>query len=189
MKNLCVFASGGGSNFEAIASAVERGEIPCNLKLLVVDKPSCYAVERAKNHGIEVLAFNPKDYSSRQEYEAMLVCELKKRDIDLIALAGFMRLMTEEILSAFPNQIINIHPALLPAFKGAHAIADSFNYGVKVFGVTIHYVNLEMDGGKIIAQASFPYTEGETVDEVESRIHKIEHVLYVDTLKKLFEEM
>ncbi|MEG1519536.1 MAG: phosphoribosylglycinamide formyltransferase [Clostridia bacterium] len=185
MKNIAIFASGSGTNFEAIVSAVENGTLNCKIALLVCDKPNAFCVERAKNHNIEVLTFCPKEYVTRGAYEKMLVENLKKRNVELVVLAGFMRILTEEFISAFENKIINIHPALLPSFKGAHAIADAFNFGVKVFGVTIHYVNAEMDGGKIIAQESFQYTEGESVEEVETRIHKIEHVLYVETLKKL----
>ena len=188
MKNIAVFASGGGSNFEAIVQAIENGVLNCDCKVLVTDKPNAYCVERAKNHGIEVIAFNPKDYATRQDCEKMLVAKLNCFEIDLIVFAGYMRIVTSELIEAFKNKIVNIHPALLPAFKGAHAIEDSFNYGVKVFGVTIHYVNEETDGGKIIAQRAFDYVEGETIEEVEEKIHKIEHVLYVETLKKLLEE-
>lgn len=188
MKNIAVFASGGGTNFEAIVCACERGELKCNISLLVTDKPNAYCVERAKNHNIDVLAFNPKDFQSREQYEAMIVEKLNECHVELVVLAGYMKMLTSTFISAFENQIINIHPALLPSFKGAHAITDAFNFGVKVFGVTIHYVNEEMDGGKIIAQDCFRYTEGETVEKVEQRIHKIEHTLYVETLKKLLEE-
>ena len=188
MKNIAVFASGGGSNFEAIVQAIETGVLNCKCKVLVTDKANAYCVERAKNHGIEVISFNTKDFDTRQDCEKMIVDQLNYLDIDLIVFAGYMRIVTSELISAFPNKIINIHPALLPAFKGAHAIFDSFNYGVKVFGVTIHYVNEETDGGKIIAQQSFDYVEGETIEQVEEKIHKIEHVLYVETLKKLLEE-
>ncbi len=188
MKNIAVFASGFGSNFESIVQAVNDGMLNCNCKVLVTDKANAYCVDRANNHGIEVISFNPKDYGTRQECEKMLVKKLQDRGIDLIVFAGYMRIVTSELISAYPNKIVNIHPALLPAFKGAHAIEDSFNYGVKVFGVTIHFVNEETDGGKIISQRSFDYVEGETIEQVEEKIHKIEHVLYVETLKKLLEE-
>lgn len=187
MKNLAVFASGSGSNFEAIAEAVQSGELKANLKFLFCDKKNAFALERAKKFGIKTYAFELKEFQNKGEFEGKIVEILDENQIDLVALAGYMKIVSETLLSAYENKIINIHPSLLPSFKGAHGIADAYNYGVKVFGVSIHYVSAELDGGKIIAQESFPYVEGETCDEVETRIHKIEHKLYPKTLKKLLE--
>ena len=114
----------------------------------------------------------------------MLVDRLMEEEVDLVCLAGYMRIVGDTLLSAFDRRIINIHPALLPAFKGAHAIKDAFEYGVKVFGVTIHYVDNTIDGGQIISQAAVPY-EGDDIDELESLIHAREHILYPATIKKL----
>ncbi len=188
MKNLAVFASGSGSNFEAIAGAVASGELKANLKFLFCDKKNAYALERAKKFGVKTYAFELKEFENKAKFEEKIVEILNENQIDLVALAGYMKLVSETLLSSYQNKIINIHPSLLPSFKGAHGIADAYNYGVKVFGVSIHYVSAELDGGKLIAQESFPYVEGETVDEVETRIHKIEHKLYPQTLKKLLEE-
>lgn len=185
MKRIAVFASGFGSNFEIIATAVEKGELDAEIALLVTDHADCYAVERAHNHQIEVFSFNPKDYPSKAAFETAIASQLRQRNIDLIVLAGYMRLIGEVLLNAYPNQIINIHPALLPAFPGKHAIEQAYNYGVKVFGITIHYVDAGMDTGKIIAQSCFTAKGNETLDEIESKIHELEHKLYPKTLQKL----
>lgn len=185
MKNIAVFASGFGSNFEAILEAVERGQLHANIALLVVDKPTCFAVERAHKHNVPVFAFNPKDYSSKEEYERLIVNQLEEYHIDLVALAGYMRLVGSVLLQHYEGRIINIHPALLPAFPGTHAIEKAYEYGVKIFGITIHYVDAGMDTGKIIAQDCFKMKEGESVDEVETRIHQLEHQLYPAVLEKI----
>ena len=188
MKNIAVFVSGNGSNFETIISNIENGNLKCNLPLLVTDKPGCKGVERAKNHGVEVYEYSPKDYKTREESEIAIIKKLEEKNIDFIVFAGFMRIVTETLISKYENKIVNIHPSLLPSFKGAHAIEQAFEYGVKIFGVTIHYVNFEMDGGKIISQKAMSYEEGDTICDVERKIHEIEHDLYVKTLKKLLEE-
>ena len=184
MKNLAVFASGSGSNFEAIVSACERGEINACVKLMVCDKKDAYVIERAKNHNVETFVFTAKDYPSKTVFEREIADKLDEMNIDLVCLAGYMRIVGEELLSRYDGKIINIHPALLPSFKGAHAIKDSFEFGAKVFGVTIHYVSPELDGGKIIAQRGFEYY-GNDLDELEKKIHAVEHVLYVETINKL----
>lgn len=185
MKKLAVFASGSGTNYEAIEEAIKSGIITnAKVSILVCDKPNAYVLKRAEAYDCEVLCFNPKDFSKKAEYEQMIVKRLNELNIDLICLAGYMRILGNTLLDAYPNKIINIHPALLPSFKGAHGIEDAFNYGVKVFGVTIHYVSQELDGGKIISQDSFSYY-GNSIEEVEAHIHEIEHVLYPKTINWL----
>ena len=142
-------------------------------------------LERAKKYQTKTYVFTLKDYKDKEEYEKAIIKVLKENKIDLICLAGYMKICGSTLLEAYPNKIINIHPALLPAFKGAHAILDSYNYGVKVFGVTIHYVSAEIDGGKIIAQGVIDYKEGDSIEVVEEKIHQLEHILYVDTINKL----
>lgn len=188
MKRIAIFASGSGTNFEAIVLACEAKEINANVVLMVCDKKQAYVIERAKNHNIDTFVFNAKDYKSKEDYETIIVEKLKSYNIDLICLAGYMKLCGEVLLTNYEGKIINIHPALLPAFKGAHGILDAYTYGVKVFGVTVHYVDSGMDSGKIIAQRAFDYIEGQTLDEVEAKIHEIEHVLYPEVVKKLCEE-
>ena len=141
-------------------------------------------IERAAKYGVETLVFNPKAFGSKAEFERMIADKMDSLGIDLVCLAGYMRIIGEEMLGRYGGRIINIHPSLLPAFVGAHAIQDAFEYGVKVFGVTIHYVDQTLDGGKIVAQVAVPY-EGSDIDELEAMIHKAEHQLYVDTVNKL----
>lgn len=184
-KNIAVFASGFGSNFEAILEAVDAGKLHANISLLVVDKPDCYAVERAKKHNIPVFAFRAKDFENKEAYETKIVEQLEAYHIDWIALAGYMRLVGNVLLSHYEGRIINIHPALLPAFPGTHSIEKAYEYGVKVFGITIHYVDAGMDTGKIIAQDCFHKLPNESVDEVETRIHQLEHKLYPQILEQL----
>ena len=185
MKKIAVFASGFGSNFEVIAAATESGQIKAEIALLVTDHADCYAVERAHNHHVDVFAFNPKSYPSKAAFETEIVEQLRQRGVELIVLAGYMRLIGEVLLNAYPNKIINIHPALLPAFPGKHAIEQAYNYGVKVFGITIHYVDAGMDTGKIIAQACFTAKGDETLDEIETQIHALEHKLYPQVIQRL----
>ena len=189
MKRLCVFVSGSGTNFEALVNACENGTIDAKIVLMVCDKRKAYALERARNHNVPILQLSLKDFESKDKYEEAIVERLDKENIDLILLAGYMKICGPVLLNKYEGKIINIHPALLPSFKGAHGIADAYNYGVKVFGVTIHYVDSGMDSGRIIAQRAFDYIEGETLEEVEVRIHKIEHELYPEVVKKLVEEM
>ena len=188
MKNIAVFASGSGTNFEAIVNAVEKGLIKdARVLLMVCDKKDAFVITRAKNHNVEQFVFNAKDYKSKEEFETIIVNKLNELKIDLVCLAGYMRYIGKVLLDNYEGKMINIHPALLPSFKGAHGIQDAFNYGVKVFGVTVHYVDSGVDSGKIIMQRGFEYY-GNDVDEVEAHIHEIEHVLYVEAINKLFNE-
>ena len=184
MRRLAVFASGSGTNFEAIATACERGEIPARVVLMVCDKPGAGVVQRAAGHGVEAFVFAPKEYASKADYEREIVARLDAAGVDLVCLAGYMRILSEVLLGAYGGRIVNIHPSLLPAFKGAHAIEEAVAYGVKVYGVTIHWVDATLDGGRIIAQRAFAY-DGDDVHEVERRVHEVEHELYVETIDKL----
>ena len=186
MKNLAVFASGSGTNFEAIASACADGRIKARVALMVCDVPGAKVIERAERMGVEMLVFNPKSYQKKADYEREIVAALDERSIDLVCLAGYMRIVGETLLGAYDGRIINIHPSLLPSFKGAHAVEDAVAYGVKVYGITIHYVNADLDGGRIIAQRAFPY-EGSDPAEVHRLGQIIEHELYVETINKLIQ--
>ena len=181
---IAIFASGYGSNFEAITLAAKSGEIDAEVALLVCDKPSARVVEVAKELGIESFVFSARDFSSKAEYEARIVDELVAAKVELICLAGYMRIVGDTLLKAYAGRIINLHPSLLPSFKGAHAIKDALEYGVKVFGATIHYVDESLDGGKIIAQQAIAY-EGHDLEEITQMIHSVEHRLYINTIKKL----
>jgi phosphoribosylglycinamide formyltransferase-1 len=188
MKNIAVFASGSGTNFEALINAVEVGYINAEIKLVVCDKKNAFVLERAKNHKVPAFVFTLKDYESKEAYESAIVELLKENNIDLILLAGYMKICGSVLLAEYEGRIVNIHPALLPAFKGAHAIKDAYDYGVKVFGVTIHYIDKDIDCGTIIAQKAFECEDDDTLEDIERKIHLIEHDLYPATVKKIIEE-
>jgi phosphoribosylglycinamide formyltransferase-1 len=186
MKKIAIFASGNGSNFQALIDEIENGNLTAEIAVLVTDKPDCLAVERAQKHNIPVFSFTANNYTSKEEYEREIAFYLIKKNVSLIVLAGYMRIIGEVLLTAFPNRIINIHPALLPAFPGKNGIQQAYNYGVKVFGVTVHYVDAGVDTGKIIAQESFLAEENETLQKIEKKIHTIEHQLYPKVIREIF---
>ena len=183
-KRLAVFASGTGTNFEAIVTACERGQIPAEVAVLVCDKPAAAVVERAARHGVEAFVFQPKSFPSKADMENAIADELDKHGIDWVCLAGYMRIITDTLLSRYGGRIINIHPSLLPAFPGARAVEQALAYGVKVYGVTIHHVDQTVDGGRIIAQRAVPY-EGHDLDELFRLVHAAEHELYPATIARL----
>ena len=184
---IAVFASGYGSNFEVIARAAQAGEIPAEVALLVCDKPSARACQIAEQMNIPMFVFSAKEYASKAEYEAAIVERCKQAEVELICLAGYMRIVGETLLNAYNGLIINLHPALLPSFKGAKAIEQAFEYGVKIFGATIHYVDESLDGGKIIAQRAVEY-DGDSLEEITAMVHKVEHQLYIETIKKILDK-
>lgn len=181
---IAVFASGSGSNYEAIVEACRDGRIAGDVVLLVCDKPGAKVLERAKRYGTESFAFNPKDYASREAYETVLADMLDERGVEFVCLAGYMRIVGKVLLERYAQRIVNIHPSLLPSFKGAHAIQDAVDYGVKIFGATTHFVDETLDGGRIIDQGAIVY-EGNDIEELTMLIHSIEHKLYVKTINKL----
>lgn len=181
---LAVFASGSGSNYQAIAEACVDGRLDAEVVLLVCDKPGAMVLERAKGFGTECFAFNPKEYASKEAYETEIAALLDEREVDYVCLAGYMRIVGSVLLERYEQRIVNIHPSLLPSFKGAHAIQDAVDYGVKIFGVTTHFVDETLDGGRIIDQGAIVY-EGNDIEELTNLIHKIEHNLYVKSINKL----
>lgn len=186
MKRICVFASGNGTNFEAIINAIEAKKIDAICPILICDKKDAYVLERAKKHNVKSYFVSLKKEGSKELYEKKILSILNQYQIDLICLAGYMKIIGDIILKSYEGRIINIHPALLPSFKGAHGILDAFNYGVKVFGVTVHFVSSELDGGKIICQRAFEYY-GNDISYVEEKIHEIEHVLYIEAINRVIE--
>lgn len=187
MKRLAVMASGNGSNFEALAAACADGRLDARIEWLVCDRPGAFVTERARKYGIPVFAADPKSYPTKGDYEREVLQRLQEKQVELVCLAGYMRIVSEVLLDVYGGRMINIHPSLLPSFKGAHAIRDAYEYGVKVYGVTIHYVDDTLDGGRIVAQQAIPY-EGDDMAELEGLIHAAEHALYVDTVRRLTEE-
>ena len=183
-KRLAVFASGTGTNFEAIARACADGVLDAEVAVMVCDKPGAAVIAKAERFGIDTFVFSPRDYAGKAAYEAEVVKVLDGKKVDLVCLAGYMRIVGETLLGAYEGRIINIHPSLLPSFKGAHAVEDAVAYGVKVYGITIHWVNADLDGGKIIAQRAFDY-DGNDPAEVHRLGQVIEHQLYIETIAKL----
>ena len=178
MKNIAVFCSGFGSNLQAIIDAVKKGKIKADLRLVVSDNPACSALKRAKKAGIQVFVLEAKNFTTREAYDKEIIKALKKEKINLIVLAGFMRLLSTHFVKAYKNRIINIHPALLPSFKGTHGIKDAFEYGVKVTGASVHFVDEKLDHGPIILQKVIEISEKDTLKSLEKKMHKAEHEIY-----------
>ncbi|MFD1954873.1 phosphoribosylglycinamide formyltransferase [Paenibacillus thailandensis] len=174
---MAVFASGQGSNFQALADAVRQGKLDGTIELLVCDKPAAPVVERARREGVDTFVFSPKDYPSREAYETEILAELERRGVELVVLAGYMRIVTRVLVEPYYGRMINIHPALLPSFPGMNGIRQALEYGVKVTGVTVHYVDGGMDSGPIIAQRAVEIEDGDTETSLTDRIHAAEQAL------------
>lgn len=181
--NLAVFASGRGSNFSAIAKAIKQGKVKAKLQILVCDKPEALVIKRAQTLGVRVVLVRREDFISRLGFEAAIIQRLKNYKIDLIVLAGFMRLLSPDFVKRYRNRVMNIHPSMLPAFKGAHAIRDALNSGVDSTGVTIHFIDEEVDHGPIILQQKIKIRGKDTLVSLEKRIHSLEHKLYPQAIK------
>ena len=184
---LGVLISGSGTNLQAIIDRIADGSLDASVELVVSSRPSAYGLKRAAAAGIETLSLSKETYADPQLADTIIATELRQRGVDYVVMAGYMRMVHEPLLDAFPNRVVNLHPALLPAFKGAHAIADAWERGVKVTGVTVHFANADYDCGPIIAQRAVVVDEGMTLDALEQRIHDCEHVLYPETLQLLAE--
>lgn len=185
--NIAVFASGRGTNFGAIIKAVKSGKVKVNLSLLVCDQSKAGAIARAKRAGIKIALVKREDFTNKKDFQAKIIQHLEENSIELVVLAGFMRLLTPEFVGRYAGRILNIHPALLPSFKGTESIKDAFDYGVKVTGVTVHFVDEKMDHGPVILQKAIPVEEDDTPESLEKKIHKIEHRLYPEAIR-LFAE-
>ncbi|MEC0244115.1 phosphoribosylglycinamide formyltransferase [Paenibacillus dokdonensis] len=180
---IAVFASGEGSNFQALAEAASAGSLGgAEIALLVCDKPSAPVVQRAEQLGITAHLFNPKDYESREAYEHEIVLRLEELQVNLVVLAGYMRLLTPVIVHQYRGRLINIHPSLLPAFPGKDAIGQALEYGVKLSGVTVHFVDEGMDTGPIIAQKAIHIVSGETAESFAQAVHGVERELYPEVV-------
>lgn len=184
---LGVLLSGSGTNLQAIIDRIEEGTLDASIELVVASRPSAFGLKRAARHGLQTLTLSKELYADPLMADEIIAAELKRHDVDYVIMAGYMRMVHAPILAAFPNRVVNLHPALLPSFKGAHAIQDAYDYGVKVTGVTVHFADERYDCGPIIAQQALVVEEGWTVDELEEHIHAIEHVLYPNTIQLLAE--
>lgn len=177
--NIAVLASGYGSNLQAIIDAIKENRIQACLRVVFSDKKTAFALKRAQDaHVCVVESFSPKEFSSREVFDLKVVELLKREHIDVVILAGYMRILTPVFVKAFENRILNIHPSLLPNFKGAHAIKDAFNAGVKETGVSVHVVDEELDHGFVLAQEVVDIKQEDTLETLEARIHQVEHQLY-----------
>ena len=176
--NFAVFCSGQGTNLQAIIDAAKKNRIKAKLALVVCDNPRAYALKRARRAGIEAAIVDPKRFPAREKLEAEIIRNLDKKGIKLIALAGFMRVLSDRFVKKYRNRILNIHPALLPSFKGAHAIRDTLRYGVKVTGPTVHFVTEDVDCGPIILQEACGIKEDDNEKSLLARVHKLEHKIY-----------
>lgn len=176
-----VLVSGSGTNLQAIIDAAAEG-LPVEVVKVVSSRPDAYGIERARAAGIPVLVMNRDKYADPQAADVEIVAALEEAGAEYVVMAGYMRKVTPVMLDAFPNRVLNLHPALLPSFKGAHAIADAFDAGVKVTGVTVHFANADYDKGPIVAQRAVTVEEDDTLDTLEAKIHEVEHALYPEVL-------
>lgn len=182
---LAVFISGTGTNMVAIHNAIKAGELDATIGLIVSSNDHAKGIQYAQSEGLDLLVFTPADYDDPEAVDARIVEALNERDIDYVAMAGYMRKVTPVLLDAYPNRVVNLHPALLPAHRGAHAIQDAFEAGDEVTGITIHFANEEYDKGPIIFQHEVPVLPDDTLDDLETRIHAAEHEYYPQVLQRI----
>ena len=174
-----VLVSGRGSNLQAVIDNIGNGSLSAEIAVVISDQPEAYALERARKHSIAAVHISAKGYKGkREEYDQLLVQELRRHNVDLVILAGFMRIITKVLVQAYPNRIMNIHPALLPAFPGLHVQKAAIEHGVKFSGCTVHFVDEGMDTGPIIIQAVVPVLDNDTEDTLSARILKQEHKIF-----------
>ncbi len=179
-----MFASGNGSNFEALAAASSAGRLGGTLTALLCDQPQAFVIERARSHGIEALTPPTGRFRSRLEDEGPWLGALAERGIDLVVLAGFMRRLHAPLLSAYAGRMLNIHPSLLPSFPGLDAIGQAWRHGVRITGCTVHLVDDALDAGPIVAQSSLEVGESETLESLTNRIHTLEHQLFPPAIER-----
>ena len=182
-----VLLSGSGTNLQAIIDEAAKG-LAVEVVKVISSRPDAYGIERAKAAGIPVTALNRSVYANPDAADARIVNELQAAGAEYVVMAGYMRKVTPVMLNAFPNRVLNLHPALLPSFKGAHAIADAFAAGVKVTGVTVHFANEDYDKGPIVAQEPVRVAEDDTLETLETHIHQVEHELYPAVIQLLAED-
>lgn len=184
---IAVLLSGGGSNLQSIIDKIEDGVLDAEIKLVLSNRAGAFGIERARKHDIPYMVLSHKEYRTREEFDRAMVTAIREHGVTapegLVVMAGFMRMVTAELLDAFPNKVINIHPALLPSFPGTHGQGDAAAYGVKIAGATVHFVDEEMDHGQIIIQAAVPCNAGEDGDQLGPRILKLEHRIYPQAIQ------
>ena len=186
-RNLGVLISGRGSNLQAIIDAVGAGRLDARVALVISNKAGAYGLERAGAAGIETAVLNHRDFPSREAFDRAMVDALHARQVDLVCLAGFMRLLSPVFVEAFPNRVLNIHPALLPAFPGLDAQRQALQHGVRVSGATVHFVTADLDAGPIVAQAAVPVEDADTEETLSARILAEEHRIYPAAIQRVLD--
>ncbi len=184
---IAVLCSGQGTNLHAILNAIRAGRLRARIGLVIVDRPNAFALMRAKRAGVEALYVNPKAFPDRARFERHLIRLFAARDVQVVCLAGFMRILSPVFVRRFRQRMLNIHPALLPAFPGAHAVRDALAWGVRVTGVTVHLVDDAVDHGPIVLQEALPIRRHETPASLLARLHRLEHRLYPQAIQWLLE--
>lgn len=182
-----VLISGSGTNLQALIDAIDTGTLAAKIVIVISSKPEAKGLLRAQKAGIQTLSLNASVYENARVANTLIAEELQRAGAEYVVMAGYMRKVTEEILHAFPDRVVNLHPALLPSFAGAHAIRDAFESGVKVTGVTVHFANEEYDRGPIIAQRAVNIEEEDTLETLEERIHEVEHVILPEVVQLISE--
>lgn len=180
---LGVLISGSGTNLQAIIDAIAEGSLDAEIRVVISSRPDAYGLVRAKEAGIQTIALSKDVYADPDIANEVIATELVHAGCDYVVMAGYMRMLGEAVLVAFPDRVLNLHPALLPSFKGAHAIRDAYEAGVKVTGVTVHFANAEYDKGPIVAQRAVDIAEDDTLESLEEKIHDVEHELYPEVLR------
>lgn len=186
-RRLGVLISGRGSNLQAIIDAISQGRLDAQIAIVVSNRDDAAGLNRASEAGIETMCLRPRDYPGRDAYDRSIAGALAARDVDLVCLAGFMRLVGPPLLAAFPNRVLNIHPSLLPAFPGLDAQRQALDYGVRLSGATVHLVTPELDGGPIVLQSAAPVLEDDTVETLSSRILVEEHRIYPEAIQMVLD--
>jgi phosphoribosylglycinamide formyltransferase-1 len=179
-----ILASGRGSNMEALVTACKNGSIPAEVVVVLSDKASAGALESARQNGISARHMDPRQYDSREHFDRALVAELQANGVDLVCLAGYMKLVSREFIDPYEGRVLNVHPSLLPSFPGLNGPGQALEYGCKVAGCTVHLVELEMDSGPIIMQAAVPVEDDDTEASLSARILKEEHRIYVESVRR-----
>jgi phosphoribosylglycinamide formyltransferase 1 len=175
---LGILASGNGGNFEAIAAAIEAGQLNAQIQTLIYNNPEALVRERADRRAIPYQLLNHRDYPSRDAFDADIVAALQAAEVDWVVMAGWMRIVTPGLINAFADRLLNIHPSLLPSFRGIHAVEQALAAGVKITGCSVHLVVPEVDAGTIVMQAAVPVLPGDTAETLQARIHDQEHRIY-----------
>jgi phosphoribosylglycinamide formyltransferase 1 len=184
MKRLGILLSGRGSNFEAIADNIKAGKLSAEIAIVISNRPDAPGIESARRRGLNAVVI-PSKLRDREEHDAEVIAALKKANVDLICLAGYMRLLSAKFVQAFPGKVLNIHPSLLPAFPGLDAQKQALEYGVKVTGCTVHFVDEHLDHGPIVLQCTVPVHDDDTVETLSARILREEHLAYSEAIRRV----